>query len=45
MYWVLGSLSCQHLYGMYHYFGVYRMDVTSYTMLLTCKLSSLAFCY
>ena len=45
MYWVLGSLSFQHLYGMYYFFGVFRMDVTSYTMLLTCKLSSLAFCY
>lgn len=42
---VLGFLSYQHLYAMIYNFGDYQMDITSYTMLLVCKLSALAYCY
>jgi hypothetical protein len=26
-------------------FGTYEMDITTYTMLLLCKMQALAFCY
>ena len=26
-------------------YGEYRLDITTYTMLLVCKLSALAYCY
>lgn len=45
MFWVLGYLSYQHFSQMMNNFGGYEMEITSYTMLLVCKLSSLAFCY
>ena len=45
MIWVLLYLSYQHLLSVLYHFGSYEMDTTSYTMLLVCKLSALAFCY
>lgn len=42
---VMGYLSCQHLYRMYANFGGYDMDITTFTMVLTAKLSALAYCY
>ena len=42
---VLLYLSYQHISRMLMNFGGFDMDVTTYTMLLTCKLSSMAFCY
>ena len=45
MFWVLAYLSHQHLTQLLYNFGGYEMEVTSYTMLLVCKLSSLAYCY
>jgi lysophospholipid acyltransferase 1/2 len=41
----LGYLSAQHIYRMITNFGGWDMDVTTFTMLLTCRMSSLAFCY
>ena len=41
----LGYLSCQHIYRMVTNFGGWEMDITTYTMLLTCKMSALSFCY
>ena len=43
--WVLFYLSCSHLYSVIYKFGSYDMNITTYTMLLVCKLSALAFCY
>jgi len=45
MAWVLAYLSCSHLYSVIYKFGSYDMNITTYTMLLVCKLSALAFCY
>jgi hypothetical protein len=45
MFWVLGYLSYSHLCALLYNFGGYEMDITSYTMLLVCKLSALAYCY
>lgn len=45
MLWVLAYLSYSHLTQLLYNFGGYEMEVTSYTMLLVCKLSSLAYCY
>ena len=45
MFWVLGYLSYSHLDSLINRFGSYDMDITTYTMLLVCKLSALAFCY
>ena len=45
MFWVLAYLSYGHLSQLIYDFGGYEMTVTSYTMLLVCKLSSLAYCY
>ena len=45
MAWVLAYLSCSHLHSVIYKFGSYDMNVTTYTMLLVCKLSALAFCY
>ena len=45
MFWVLAYLSYGHLSALIYNFGGYDMEVTSYTMLLVCKLSSLAYCY
>jgi len=45
MIWVLLYLSYQHLLSVLYHFGSYEMDTTSYTMLLVCKLSALAYCY
>lgn len=38
-------LSGQHIYRMYTDFGGWEMDITTQTMLLTARLSSLGFCY
>ena len=43
--WVMSYLSFQHIYRMWANFGGYDMDITTYSMILTAKLSSLAFCY
>lgn len=45
MLWVLAYLSYSHLTQLIYNFGGYEMEITSYTMLLVCKLSSLAYCY
>jgi len=45
MFWVLAYLSYSHLEAIIFRFGSYDMDVTTYTMLLVCKLSALAYCY
>lgn len=45
MCWVLAYLSYSHLMALIYRFGSYDMDITSYTMLLVCKLSALAYCY
>ena len=42
---VLGYLSASHIYRMYTNFGGWDMDITTYTMILTAKLSALSFCY
>lgn len=38
-------LSGSHIYRMITNFGGWDMDITTYTMILTCKLSALGFCY
>ena len=45
MIWVLLYLSYSHLHTLFYNFGGYEMDITTYTMLLVCKLSALAYCY
>lgn len=45
MIWVLGYLSYQHIDRMINNFGGYDLDISTYTMLLVCKLSAMAFCY
>ena len=45
MLWVLAYLSYSHLDALINRFGSYDMDITTYTMLLVCKLSALAYCY
>lgn len=45
MAWVLGYLSYSHICSILFTFGQYKLDITTYTMLLVCKLSALAFCY
>lgn len=45
MAFVLLYLSAQHIVRMITNFGGYDMDITTYTMMLTAKLSSVAFCY
>jgi MBOAT, membrane-bound O-acyltransferase family len=42
---VMTYMSCQHLYRMYTNWGGWDMDITTFTMLLTARLSSLGFCY
>ena len=42
---VMGYLSGSHIYRMWTNFGGWDMDITTYTMILTAKLSALAFCY
>ncbi len=41
----MAYLSFQHIYRMYVNFGGYDMDITTYSMILTAKLSALSFCY
>ena len=43
--WVMAYLSYQHIYRMWVNFGGYDMDITTYSMILTAKLSALSFCY
>ena len=38
-------LSGSHIYRMLTNFGGWDMDITTYTMILTTKLSAMAFCY
>lgn len=45
MFFVLAYLSGQHIYRMLDNFGGFDLDITTFTMLLICKLSALAFCY
>jgi D-alanyl-lipoteichoic acid acyltransferase DltB (MBOAT superfamily) len=42
---VMLYLSYQHISRMIRNFGGYDMDVTTFTMVLTAKLSALAYCY
>lgn len=42
---VMLYLSCSHIYRMITNFGGWEMDITTYTMILTAKLSALAYCY
>ena len=42
---VMLYLSYQHIYRMIKNFGGYDMDITTFTMILTAKLSALAYCY
>ena len=46
---VIGFLLCymssQHIYSMVTDFGGFNMDVTTYTMILVCKLWMFAFAY
>jgi hypothetical protein len=42
---VLLYLSGSHIYRMWTNFGGWEMDITTYTMILTCKLSALSFCF
>ena len=42
--WVMAYLSFQHIYRMWANFGGYDMDITTYSMILTAKLSALSFC-
>ena len=43
--WTMGYLSYQHISRMYSNWGGWDMDITSFTMCLTCKLSSLGYCF
>lgn len=45
MAFVLLYLCFQHIMRMINNFGGWDMDITTYTMMLTAKLSSVAFCY
>lgn len=45
MVFVMGYLSGQHIYSIVTNFGGWEMEITTYTMILTAKLSALAFCY
>jgi hypothetical protein len=45
MWFVLAYLSGQHIHRMWVNFGGYDLDITTFTMLLICKLSALAYCY
>jgi hypothetical protein len=42
---VMAYLSGSHIYRMWVNFGGWDMDITTYTMILTCKLSALGYCY
>jgi hypothetical protein len=42
---VMAYLSGSHIYRMWDNFGGWDMDITTYTMILTCKLSAIAYCY
>jgi len=42
---VMLYLSAQHIYRMITNYGGWDMDITTYTMILTAKLSALAYCY
>lgn len=42
---VLLYLSGSHIIRMIQNFGGWDMDITTYTMILTAKLSAMAFCY
>jgi MBOAT, membrane-bound O-acyltransferase family len=42
---VLAYLSGSHIYRMVTNYGGWDMDITTYTMILTAKLSALSFCY
>lgn len=45
MIFVITYLSGQHIHRMLANFGGFELDITTFTMLLICKLSALAFCY
>ena len=42
---VMAYLSASHIYRMWTNFGGWDMDITTYTMILTAKLSALGYCY
>lgn len=41
----MAYLSGSHIYRMMTNFGGWDLDITTYTMILTAKLSALGFCY
>jgi hypothetical protein len=45
LYWALGYLSVQQIHRMIYHFGDYSLDITTFTMLQSLKVSALAFCY
>lgn len=45
MVWVLMYLCYLHFIAYWYHFGSYKTDITTYNMLLVCKLSALAYCY
>jgi len=42
---LLSYMSGQHIYSMLNDFGGFHMDITTYTMILVCKLWILSFAY
>jgi ABC-type branched-subunit amino acid transport system permease subunit len=44
-FFVLGVLSCEHINTMINDFDGYDLGITTYSMLLACKMSALAWCY
>jgi len=45
MVFLLGYLSSQHIYSMLNDFGGFNMDITTYTMILVCKLWILSWAF
>ena len=45
MVWVFGSLSYSHLMAVLYEFGSYKLNVTTNTMLLVCRLQALGYAY
>jgi len=45
MVFVMGYLSCQHIWSMFKDFGGYNMGITAYTMILITKLWALGYAY
>ena len=41
----MGFVSVSHIFNMLTNFGGWDLDITTFTMILMCKLSSVSFCY